>query len=218
MQNLIQQHAANLFVGAECQNQGTVAYEAVADALHAGATVCLLAETKGDVEVFRSHLTLWLRAREHNPDHIKRVVGLPDYRQWHTAETLAPQILKACQGRYETKEAAQAKEIVVFLDKASEMLPTYPGDHRLGVCADLPDCLPTATVIVSAHHGPEAMPAPPLATYRADRVYRVQSSGVAMNITITPINPPGDRIRLKGSIRSGGIVCIDQEETENVGH
>lgn len=216
MRQIIQPNASTLLIGAESNMQTTVAYEAVANALCAGATVCLLAETQGDINVFRSHITLWLRARERNPDHATRVFGLPDYRQARSAEELAPQILKACQGRHETNEAAQAKELVVFLDKASEMLATLPGDHRLGICADLADWLPNAAILVSAHHGPELVPAPPLATYRADQIYRVQSAGIAMNITVTPVKPPGDRIKLRGSVCSEGIVVIEEQEETHV--
>jgi hypothetical protein len=216
MQNMLERNAVTLLVGAESNHQNSVAYEIIARSLCDGATVCMLAETQGDITVFRSRLMLWLRACERNPNHAERIVGLPDYRLYRDGEQLAPRILDVCQGRFETRRSVEQKSIVVFLDLASAMLPTLPGDHRLTVCADLPIWLPNATVLITAQHGPEAMPPPRFSTYAVDRVYKVQGANVAMNIRVTPIKPEGDTIKLSGRVHRDGIVLIDEPESEHV--
>jgi hypothetical protein len=217
MQHLIEPNGTTLLVGAESNGQNFVAHEIVARALcvprsRDGALVCLLAETKGEIGVFKEHIALWLRAREIDPNNADRVVGLPDYRLCRDGATLGSHILEACQGKFQSRQDVEREKIIVFLDLASAMLAARPGDHRLAVCSDLPIWLPNASVIITAHHGPDGMPAPSLDAYAMDRVYKVRGSNIAMNITLTPIKPPGDVVRLNGRIHRDGVVIIDEQE------
>ncbi len=216
MRNLLQQCGMTLFVGPESEMASPTLYEAAFDALTNGDTICLLCETKGDLNVFEDRVAFWLRAREQNPGHTSRVHGVIGYRQWHAAEDLAPQILKACQGKGETLDDVKAKSIVVVSDCASEMLPTYPGDHRIGVCADLLDWLPNVTVAVSSHHGSAMQQPPKYSLYRGDRVFKVRNSGAGLYIILFEIKPGTATIKLHGRVADGNILVVDEEEKSNV--
>lgn len=204
----LERNTATLLVGAESNHQSTLAYDILGRELATGTTVCLLAETQGEINVFASHMTLWLRARARHPHHAKRIVGLSEFRLIRDLQSLANTIEAVCRPALKDKEANE--QIAVFLDLASVMLPTMPDDWRLVGCADLPLLMPNATVLVTAHHGPDMMPKPKFTQYLFDRVYRVQGGNVAMNIRVLPIKPDGEAIKLQGYIHRDGIVLIEE--------
>lgn len=211
MREMILPNASTLLIGAECEHQSTVGYEAVFDALVNGASICALGETRGDFGVFQSHVTLWLRERERNPEHAERVFGLANHRRWYEPAALASEIAKLAKGR------PKGSPLIVFNDLGQHILPLPVGHRWLRLAAEVPLHLDNASILTTAHTGSPMMPQPAVSTYVADRVWRIQCSGVAMNITATEIKPGHTTLRLKGGVSDGAIVLIDpQEEIEHV--
>jgi hypothetical protein len=216
IQNLIKPGATHIFVGSESQHQTTLALDLVFRALAEGYVVVGLVETDSEGSVLQSRARLWLRAMQHAPAHNDAITYVKDYRHFVNPPALANAILKAVKAIPEDADFPH-KGIVVFYDGAAEMQAMTPDAHIFKTLDGARDGLAVNTIIVStAHTGSDALPPQPLATFIADRVFKVQSPGVSLAITVTPIKPVGYPLHLQGRIHEGGVITITERETSNV--
>jgi len=215
IENLIEPSATHAFVGSESNHQTTLALDLVFRELVDGYAVVGLVETEGEGEVFKSRARLWLRAMQKSPTHNGAITYIKDYRHLVKPETLANAILKAVKAIPEDVDFPH-KGIVVLYDGAAEMQALAPDAHILRMLDEARDFLPENTIVVStAHTGSAALPPQPLATFLADRVFKVVSPGVAIAIQVTPIKPVGYPLHLQGRIHEGGVITITERETSD---
>lgn len=209
MRPLLQNGVTNLFLGHNGNNQAAVAYEAAFQEVATGnAVIVALVDTPGDAAVLRDRFALWLSAREHNPDLIKRLIAVKDWRRSLTGVALLALVMDALGAEHRNSS------VTVLLELSGDMISTQPDDRVFQAASDLIALLPhDAMVVLSIATGPDGMPVPKSYAEAAQRVYRVQSSGTAMRLMITPMAPlHGNPVRLQGRVAHGGVVLVDDDD------
>lgn len=207
MRSLIHPHGLSLFIGANSQDQSTVAFTALMDALVHGANVVALVDSTADGGTFRARVSDWLKAHEADPAHLDRAFVLTNYRSLHDAEKLAKAI---------TDQAGE-KHVIVWADLARSMAALPPNDPRLPWLARIAQHFVVATVVTGAY-GPDGVPPPRYSEYEADRVYLVQHASTSgVKIKVIPVTPQGERMLFRAKTGWGNVTMLVNEETEYAG-
>jgi len=203
MSDIIVPGGSTLFLGNDANNQGSVAIEQFFRFSGCGNNLVALVDTKGDAAVIRDRYKLWLQVRGVRPEYIKDFYTCDDWHRVNNGRELYEKLLALTGG------VDGRAQLVILRDMAGDMLAPPPEHPWFALVEEANFFERNATFITAISTGPQGMPAP---NYFAHRVYRVQSSGTAMALRVTPIDPQGPVMLMHGLIAPGGIVIVNEGE------